>query len=66
MGKPTGFMEYKREDAPAYSVKERIKKTIEDRVRKQMPENVEEKEVKNTVDGLIKQFDNTSKIYFKD
>ena len=25
MGKPTGFMEYKREDAPAYSVKERIK-----------------------------------------
>ena len=25
MGKPTGFMEYKREDAPAFSVKERIK-----------------------------------------
>lgn len=25
MGKPTGFMEYKREDVPAYSVKERIK-----------------------------------------
>lgn len=24
MGKPTGFMDYKREDAPAYSVKERI------------------------------------------
>lgn len=46
--------------------REDFKKTIEDRVRKQMPENVEEKEVKNTVDGLIKQFDNTSKIYFKD
>ena len=25
MGKPTGFMDYKREDAPAFSVKERIK-----------------------------------------
>lgn len=25
MGKPTGFMDYRREDAPAYSVKERIK-----------------------------------------
>ncbi|MCQ2513953.1 MAG: glutamate synthase subunit beta [Ruminococcus sp.] len=24
MGKPTGFMDYKREDAPAYSVRERI------------------------------------------
>ena len=24
MGKPTGFMDYKREDAPAFSVKERI------------------------------------------
>ena len=29
MGKPTGFMEYKREDAPAYSVKERIKNVDE-------------------------------------
>ncbi len=25
MGKPTGFMDYKREDAPAFSVKQRIK-----------------------------------------
>ena len=25
MGKPTGFLEYEREDAPAYSPKERIK-----------------------------------------
>lgn len=25
MGKPTGFMEYKREDAPAYSVKKESK-----------------------------------------
>lgn len=25
MGKPTGFMDYKREDAPSFSVKERIK-----------------------------------------
>lgn len=25
MGKPTGFMDYKREDAPAFSVKDRIK-----------------------------------------
>ena len=25
MGKPTGFLEYEREDEPAYSPKERIK-----------------------------------------
>ena len=25
MGKPTGFMDYKREDAAAFSVEERIK-----------------------------------------
>ena len=25
MGKPTGFLEYEREDAPAYAPKERIK-----------------------------------------
>jgi len=46
--------------------REDFKKTIEDRVRKQMPSNAKEKEVKDTVDGLIKQFDNTSKIYYKD
>lgn len=46
--------------------REDFKKTIEDRVRKQMPSNAKEKEVKDTVDELIKQFDNTSKIYYKD
>lgn len=45
--------------------REDFKKTIEDRVRKQMPKDAKEEEVKNTVDGVIKQFDDTSKIYFK-
>ena len=45
--------------------REDFKKTIEDRVRKQMPEDAKEDEVKNTLDGVIKQFDDTSKIYFK-
>ena len=28
MGKPTGFMDYKREDAAAFSVEERIKLSL--------------------------------------
>lgn len=40
-------------------------KTIGDRVRKQMPANAKEEDVQNTIDGVIKEFDNTSKILFK-